>query len=100
MTKQDTRRQIEGVDGEREHVVLGLRITCSDASVTELVYFKYYDGIPDLIIQDFVGVSVVSERDDAMLGEERERRGGRKKDLQLHQRAGIAHSREPSNPCH
>merc|ERR1712130_707678 len=34
---------------EREHVVLGLRITCSDASVTERVYFKYCDGIPNLI---------------------------------------------------
>ena len=32
----------------------------------------YYDGIPDSIIQDFVGVSVVSEgrRDDVTLGKE------------------------------
>ena len=42
-----------------EHVVYGLRITCLDNLVTELVYINFYDGIPDSIIQDSVGVSVV-----------------------------------------
>ena len=50
-------------------MVFGLRITCLDNSVTELVYCNYYAGIPDSIFQDSVGVSVVSkgQGDDVML---------------------------------
>ena len=61
----------------REHVVFKLRITCSDDSVKELVYCKFNcDGIPDSIIQDSVGLSVVSEVewDDAMLYKKKKRR--------------------------
>ena len=63
MTKQDT-RQIESADGERtrgfwtaHHLFRRFRYrTCVVCTAS-----VYYDGIPDSIIQDFVGMSVVSE---------------------------------------
>ena len=82
VTKQDTKQSSKAQMARWEHVVFGLLITCLDASVTELLYCNYYDGIPDSIIQDSVGVSVVSEGMTQCWTKKKRHR--RKKGLQLH----------------